>query len=399
MALRLNTKAPEDTVGGGRPAGNSTIQVSTSTKSTGKGKQVDTTPVSNTFAYLQDLENLQETPVLLDEDTVPRGAPKPRNHRKNNKGKKQTTVTPGTSSSLTGLFSKGSSNSDQIFVFGNTTGAPPNPSAGAWLRREDYKTLWNNIWNDPNLDLLSTITEVTSQSKEWNKNVFGNIFKRKANLQARIKGVQESVYYPTSKGLQVLENKLIAELDQVLVEEELLWFQKLRRQWVQDGDRNTAFYHKSTLIRRNRARIRMLKINGEWNSDFNDISDHMSNFFIDIFHRRTPAHDIIDLPYEGPKLSHELTFRIDFKRFGGSACSSSSMEDNSFSLDFFLRFNFLPLLISSTFSFMLTVFFGALFSGTAIISREDEAVEVECVFCYEVEKPSQEGKADADGAT
>nr|GMD03671.1 LINE-type retrotransposon LIb DNA [Ipomoea batatas] len=119
-----------DTVGGGHLAGNSTIQVSTSTKSTGKGKQVDTTPVSNTFAYLQDLENLQETPVLLDEDTVPRGAPKPRNHRKNNKGKKQTIVTLGTSSSLTGLFSKGSSNSNQIFVFGNTTGAPPNPSAG-----------------------------------------------------------------------------------------------------------------------------------------------------------------------------------------------------------------------------------------------------------------------------
>nr|GLL39690.1 uncharacterized protein LOC109163410 [Ipomoea trifida] len=252
-----------------------------------------------------ELENLQETSVLLDEEIAPRGASKQRNHRKNNKGKKQSTEMQGTNSTLTGFFSKESSASDHLFVFGNFTGTPPNPSTGgAWLRREDYKTLWNNVWNDPNRDLLSTIAEVTSQSKEWNKNVFGNIFKRKANLQARIKGVQESVYYPNSKGLQVLENKLIAKLDQVLVEEELLWFQKSRRQWVQDGDRNTAFYHKSTLIRRNKARIRMLKISGEWNSDFKDISNHVSNFFIDLFNRRTPAQDIIDIPHEGPKLNH-----------------------------------------------------------------------------------------------
>nr|GMD01122.1 LINE-type retrotransposon LIb DNA [Ipomoea batatas] len=386
---RKNTRL-RDTVGGGHTVRNSAAQVPTSTKHAGKGNQVNTVPVSNTFSYLQELDNLQETPVLLEEETAPRGASKQKNHRKTNKGKKQSTEMQGTNSTLTGLFSKESSASDHLFVFGNFTGTPPNPSTGgnwassskgnsrmanqtapkgggnnspllrtvnwsrcakfvdgynacglldagtmgvryswyrheggrtilrkkldrvfwnldaqnsfpeaksailprthsdhhpikfigvagrpprkenrpfrfegAWLRREDYKTLWNNVWNDPNRDLLSTIAEVTSQSKEWNKNVFGNIFKRKANLQARIKGVQESVYYPNSNGLQVLENKLIAELDQVLVEEELLWFQKSRRQWVQDGDRNTAFYHKSTLIRRNRARIRMLKINGE----------------------------------------------------------------------------------------------------------------------------------------
>nr|GMD78137.1 LINE-type retrotransposon LIb DNA [Ipomoea batatas] len=264
------------TVDSGRAAVNAATQVPTTTKHAGKGKQVDTIPVANTFAYLQDLENLQETPVLLEADTVSRGASKSRNHRKNNKGKKQTMVTQGTSSAVTGIFSNGTSAVDQLFVFGNTTGAPPNPPSGtmgvryswykheggrtvlrkkldrvfwnldaqttfpeaksailprthsdhhpikfigiagrpprkenipfrfegAWLRREDYKTLWNNVWNDLNLDLLSTITEVTSQSKEWNKNVFGNIFKRKANLKARLKGVQESVYYPTSKGLQ-----------------------------------------------------------------------------------------------------------------------------------------------------------------------------------------------------
>nr|GLL25014.1 uncharacterized protein LOC109163410 [Ipomoea trifida] len=164
--------------------------------------------------------------------------------------------------------------------------------------------LWNNIWNDPTLDLAGTIAEVTNQSKEWNKSVFGNIFKRKSNLQARIKGIQEYAYFPSSRGLQVLENKLIAELNQVIVEEEMLWFQKSRRLWIQDEDGNMAFYHKSTLIRRNRARIRMLKINGEWNFDFKVILDHISNFFIDLFNRRSPDPDVMNVTYEGPKISH-----------------------------------------------------------------------------------------------
>nr|GMD42323.1 LINE-type retrotransposon LIb DNA [Ipomoea batatas] len=115
------------TVDSGRVAVNAATQVPTTTKHAGKGKQVDTIPVANTFAYLQDLENLQETPVLLEADTVSRGASKSRNHLKNNKGKKQTMVTQGTSSAVTGIFSNGSSAVDQLFVFGNSTGAPPNP--------------------------------------------------------------------------------------------------------------------------------------------------------------------------------------------------------------------------------------------------------------------------------
>nr|GMD78022.1 uncharacterized protein LOC109157030 [Ipomoea batatas] len=115
------------TVDSGRAAVNAATQVPTTTKHAGKGKQVDTIPIANTFAYLQDLENLQETPVLLEADTVSRGASKSRNHRKNNKGKKQTMVTQGTSSAITRIFSNGTSAVDQLFVFGNTTGAPPNP--------------------------------------------------------------------------------------------------------------------------------------------------------------------------------------------------------------------------------------------------------------------------------
>ncbi|XP_019167697.1 PREDICTED: uncharacterized protein LOC109163410 [Ipomoea nil] len=201
---------------------------------------------------------------------------------------------------------------------------------GAWLTREDYRDIWGRVWSNSLLDVVGAISEVTNLSKKWNKETFGNIFGRKASLQARIKGVQESVFYNTSRGLQVLERKLVTELNEVLKQEELLWFQKSRRMWIQDGDRNTAFYHKSTLIRRNRSRIRMLKINGEWNSDFKTISDHISNFFIDLFGRKNIMDGSPNDMYCGPKLDtgqmHKLTREVtmcevkkavfDMKKFG-----------------------------------------------------------------------------------
>nr|GMC69935.1 uncharacterized protein LOC109168890 [Ipomoea batatas] len=91
-----------------QPAGSRKSPSHSATKLTGKGKQMDVIPVSNGFSFLQDLEGLQETPVLLE--TVKRGTPRPKNQRKNNKGKNSTTTVPEMSSSRLGSFSNGSSN-------------------------------------------------------------------------------------------------------------------------------------------------------------------------------------------------------------------------------------------------------------------------------------------------
>ena len=41
----------------------------------------------------------------------------------------------------------------------------------------------------------------------------------------------------------------------------MLWFQKSREKWVELGDRNTKYFHTSTIIRRCRNRIEALKDN------------------------------------------------------------------------------------------------------------------------------------------
>ncbi|XP_019163545.1 PREDICTED: uncharacterized protein LOC109159892 [Ipomoea nil] len=134
-------------------------------------------------------------------------------------------------------------------------------------------------------DVVGVINDVMTQSKKWNQEVFGNIFKRKNLLQSRIQGIQSSPWYNNARGLQNLEQKLMKELSSTLAQEELLWFQKSRRAWIEDGDKNTNYYHKSTVIRRSRGRVRALKINGEWTSDPIILKDHITEFFSSLFRR------------------------------------------------------------------------------------------------------------------
>ena len=76
---------------------------------------------------------------------------------------------------------------------------------------------------------------------------------------ARINGIQRALAVRPSAFLVNLENELLIELDRVLRQEEELWALKSRVNWMIQGNRNTTFYHVSTLVRRKRNQILAIK--------------------------------------------------------------------------------------------------------------------------------------------
>lgn len=51
------------------------------------------------------------------------------------------------------------------------------------------------------------------------------------------------------------------------------WKQKVRIKWLQEGDRNTSYFHASVLERRNNLRLSRIKdANGTWLEAENDIN-------------------------------------------------------------------------------------------------------------------------------
>ena len=77
-----------------------------------------------------------------------------------------------------------------------------------------------------------------------------------------------------------LEASLNLELDDWLEREDLKWKQKSRELWAKEGDRNTRFFHLSTLVRRRRNHINEIKLeDGSWINTREEIQNYFNENF------------------------------------------------------------------------------------------------------------------------
>ncbi|XP_073046080.1 uncharacterized protein [Primulina eburnea] len=153
----------------------------------------------------------------------------------------------------------------------------------AWLTHEDFHKVVRNEWHDQHT-LSDNVSKLANTLSSWNFSTFGNIHHRKRKLVARIEGVQRSLGNQARHSLFQLEAKLRRELDKVLEQEELLWFQKSREEWIVSGDRNTKFYHTSTMVKRSRSKIEALKDDNDiWITDTDLLKDKIRDFYTSLY--------------------------------------------------------------------------------------------------------------------
>ena len=108
--------------------------------------------------------------------------------------------------------------------------------------------------------LHPTTVGFTGKVRKWNSKVFGNLFARKRRVLNRLSGTQRALANNPSESLLRLEKCLIEEYSSILLQEEEYWALKSRINAVAFGDRNTSYFHMSTIVRRQRNKIRCLKI-------------------------------------------------------------------------------------------------------------------------------------------
>ncbi|XLR37822.1 hypothetical protein S83_022482 [Arachis hypogaea] len=148
-----------------------------------------------------------------------------------------------------------------------------------WNLHPKFKDCVKENWNG-NTDLHSSLFSLTNMLMRWNKDIFGNIHKRKRELLRRIGGIQRSPSYGRNRFLEDLEKQLNKELEEIMEREEVLWLQKSRKNWIVEGDRNTKYYHTRTIIRRRKNRVlKLRREDGTWEEDQEELENLAVNFF------------------------------------------------------------------------------------------------------------------------
>ncbi|KAL8143344.1 hypothetical protein V2J09_016376 [Rumex salicifolius] len=169
---------------------------------------------------------------------------------------------------------------------------PPAASSGdrpfrflaAWTLSEEFKEIVAAGWNSDSGSLADSLSKLTESLQTWNRRSFGNIFYRKRKLRARIEGARQKLCEVPSQRLLNIERRLCSELEEVLAQEQLLWFQKSRANFLIAGDRNTRFYHLSTIIRRRSNKILSLQNSeGTWISDRLEVEKLVVDFFAGLY--------------------------------------------------------------------------------------------------------------------
>ncbi|CAL1401239.1 unnamed protein product [Linum trigynum] len=89
-----------------------------------------------------------------------------------------------------------------------------------------------------------------AELQHWNWAVFGHIQRQKRkSAKLLLSAERENEAGANSEALE-RERSLRQDLEETLWQENLLWLQKSRAQWIVECDRNTRYYHLSTLKRR-----------------------------------------------------------------------------------------------------------------------------------------------------
>ncbi|KAG7534372.1 Endonuclease/exonuclease/phosphatase superfamily [Arabidopsis thaliana x Arabidopsis arenosa] len=149
----------------------------------------------------------------------------------------------------------------------------------AWMKHESFKALLEASW-DNTLTTQAALEKLRILLKSWNKEVFGDVQRRKEKLMNEIKVIQDLLEVNQTNDLLREEEEKIKEFDVVLEQEEMIWYQKSREKVIVAGDRNTRFFHTSTIIRRRRNKIEMLKNDdGRWVSDSQELESLAVNYY------------------------------------------------------------------------------------------------------------------------
>eukprot|EP00253_Pinus_taeda_P021027 PITA_21027 len=134
---------------------------------------------------------------------------------------------------------------------------------GFWLTHPAFKDFIRTIWaffilpeGSKMFQLQQKLRFLKSHLKCWNRETFGNIFEAQQELNKELKDLhQEIINVGHTEATLDRERHINNQLEERRKQEEIYWRQKSRVRWLKEGERNTKFFHRTTVQRRMHNKI------------------------------------------------------------------------------------------------------------------------------------------------
>jgi exonuclease III len=144
-----------------------------------------------------------------------------------------------------------------------TPGKKPFRFESFWLDHPDFQENIQTWWREAEVPRGSKMYKFQQKLKNlkhtlklWNQNTFGNIFDAKKQLLAQMEEIQHQIRLQgLTRELKAQEISINQQLEDRKRQEEILWRQKSRVQWLKEGERNTKFFHRMVIQRRHTNKI------------------------------------------------------------------------------------------------------------------------------------------------
>ncbi|XP_077231897.1 uncharacterized protein LOC143865141 [Tasmannia lanceolata] len=190
----------------------------------------------------------------------------------------------------------------------HNTGGKPFKFHNMWLSDTSLYEVVERAWNmkirgNPMFKIFKKLQGTKRAIKDWNRNSFGRVDILSPQIRKTLDEIQTKVAVdPRNIRLRAEENIIQEKFNRIAKQEESLFHQKSRVNWLNLGDSNTEFFHSAMSMRRNQNQIQGIEDqNGEICTEPQGIADILVNHFSCLLNHNIPM--IGDLPEPKHKLS------------------------------------------------------------------------------------------------